>query len=113
MDLKDLKSSLKEEIEKEKDKLLNSCEREGIKFFLDSIKEDIREMVNLGFNYRQQLDIINRSSEKEIKYNTYLRYIKTHFKKGKISLNSSPIAEVDRRRVGFTHEAVPDPEELY
>lgn len=107
--LKSVKDAIQGEIEKAKEELLNSNDSGGIRFFLDSISEDIKEMIKIGFSYKHQLEIINKSSGKEIKYNTYLRYVKKHLSGAKKNLNSS----LPRDRVKFKHEAMPDPDELY
>jgi len=109
--LKSVKDAIQDEIEKEKEKLLQSNESEGIRFFLDSISDDIKEMIRLGFNYKHQLKIINRSANKDIKYSTYLRYIKKHLKgASKRNINATTSS---RDRVRFKHEAMPNPDELY
>ena len=111
-ELKTIKDSIKKEIEKEKEKLLNSNEAGGIRFFLDSITEDIREMITAGFSYKQQLEIINRSSSKTIKYNTYLRYVKRNLGQSQNRVNLLQ-RENQGRKVSFSHEALPDVNELY
>jgi len=115
-ELQTIKDSIKKEIEKEKEKLLNSNEAGGIRFFLDSISDDIVEMIQAGFNYKQQIEIINRSSGKTIKYNTYIRYVKRNLsqaqKKNSNRLNTLQ-REVQGRKVSFSHEALPDVNELY
>ncbi len=105
-----LKSAIKNEIEKAKEELLNSNDREGIRFFLDSIHEDIEEMIKLGFSYKHQLEIINKSSGKNIKYNTYARYIRTHLSGAKKRRSEK---EKKRERTKFKHEAMPNLDELY
>jgi len=111
-ELKTIKDSIKKEIEKEKEKLLNSDKAGGIRFFLDSIQEDIKEMIQSGFSYKQQLEIINRSSNKTIKYNTYLRYVKRSLGKNRPNINNLQLGTA-RRKVSFSHEALPDVNELY
>ena len=111
-ELDSIKDSIKKEIKKEKESLLHRNDKGAIKFFLDSISEDIKEMVNTGFNFKQQLDIINRSSGKEIKYATYIRYVKKNLSSSGTRLHN--IRKSDNNgRVKFAHEALPDVNELY
>jgi len=111
-ELNSIKDCIKEEIKRVKEALLNSNDKGAVKFFLDSINEDIKEMINTGFSYKQQLNIINRSSGKDIKYNTYIRYVKKNLYKNQNRLNVCQ-PEIKERRVGFSHEALPDVDELY
>ena len=111
-ELSSIKDSIKKEIEKEKEALLSSCDKGAIKFFLDSIGDDIKEMIETGFTYKQQLEIINRSSGKNIKYATYTRYIKEHLSNNVNRLRTLP-KENRERQVRFSHEALPDVNELY
>ena len=87
--------------EREKEKLFQS----STKFFLDSISEDIEEMEKLGFNYKKQLEIINQSSGRDIKYSTYVRYMKKRTK--------GFLPTIVRHRKKFQFEAIPNIEELY
>jgi hypothetical protein len=128
-DLKTIKELIKSEMVKTKNDLLKSNDKKAVRFFLESIGDDILEMIREGFNYKQQLTIINKSSQKNIRYNTYIRYVKECLlKKGRqnqrnssvhLTLDSpkkSPKSKEEReeeREFGFTHEAVPDVEELY
>jgi uncharacterized Fe-S cluster-containing MiaB family protein len=115
-DLKSIKALIKSEIKKTKEELLKSDNKGAIRFFLDSISDDIREMINEGFNYKQQLEIINKSTKKGIKYNTYIRYVKGCILKQSVDKLRKKRTKEDRdkeREFGFTHEAVPDVDELY
>jgi DNA replication protein DnaD len=115
-DLTSMRQSIKSEIEKTKEALLQSNDKRAIRFFLDSIHDDIRLMINEGFSYKQQLEIINKSTNKNIKYNTYLRYVKKYLNLAgskRKELNESKMSREKGRDFGFTHEAVPDMEELY
>ncbi|EJF07037.1 hypothetical protein ThvES_00008790 [Thiovulum sp. ES] len=126
-DLKTIKELIKSEIVKTKDELLRSNDRRAVRFFLNSVNDDILEMIKEGFNYKEQLTIINKSSQKNISYNTYIRYVKECVLKNGATSNGysvqtqssgkrDPKNREDRERerdFGFTHEAVPDKEELY
>jgi hypothetical protein len=127
-DLKTIKELIKSEIVKTKDELLRSNDRRAVRFFLNSVNDDILEMIKEGFNYKEQLTIINKSSQKSISYNTYIRYVKECVLKNGATSNGYSVQaqgssgkresknreERERERdFGFTHEAVPDKEELY
>ncbi|HIC10460.1 MAG TPA: hypothetical protein EYO61_03785 [Campylobacterales bacterium] len=98
--LEAVRNSLHQCIEKEKEKLFQS----NISFFLNSIQEEINEMERLGFSYKKQLEIINRASNRDIKYSTYIRYMKRKREK-------TPYSK--RRVKRFKFEAMPNLDELY
>ena len=99
-ELEEIRSNIHQCIEKEKDRLFRS----DVSFFLNSIREEINEMERLGFSYKKQLEIINRASNRDIKYSTYIRYIKRKREKTQYSKRS-----VKR----FKFEAMPNLDELY
>jgi hypothetical protein len=129
-DLKTIKELIKSEIVKTKEELLRSNDKRAVRFFLDSIKDDILTMIKEGFNYKQQLSIINKSAKKDIRYNTYIRYVKECLLKNRtigmsnlvtnttsnnnnLKRTKSKEERETERDFGFTHDAVPDVEELY
>jgi len=107
-----IRKCIKDEINRVKDTLIRSKKSSAIRYFLDSIQDDIRFMLKEGFNYKQQVEIINRSSDKDIKYNTYIRYVKNHIlnKNGNKKQTLSKDSGENKR---FKHEAVPNVDELY
>ena len=107
-----IRKCIKDEINRVKDTLIRSKKSSAIRYFLDSIQDDIRFMLKEGFNYKQQVEIINRSSDKDVKYNTYIRYVKNHIlnKNGNKKQTLSKDSGENKR---FKHEAVPNVDELY
>jgi len=112
--LDEIKKCIKQEVEKVKENLLKSRSKNSIRFFLDSIKDDIKAMIKDGLSYKQQVEIINRSAEKDIKYNTYIRYV------NKNVLKDNPKSKVVKdepkaveKRVKFVHDSMPDKSHLY
>jgi hypothetical protein len=114
-ELSEIKKCIKAEVEKVKENLLKSSSKNSIRFFLDSIKDDIKSMIRDGLSYKQQVEIINKSSEKNIKYNTYIRYVNSHVLKS--HPNKKVIREdgskISDKRVKFVHESMPNKNNLY
>jgi hypothetical protein len=116
-ELDSIRKCIKDEIVRVKDNLIKSKRSSAVRFFLDSIQDDIRMMISEGFSYKQQVEIINRSSNKEIKYNTYIRYVKNSILGGSSNRGSQSRPKVQKHnnddRQRFKHEAVPNVDELY
>jgi|GEM_PF-2546853 hypothetical protein len=93
-----------------------SCKLNNHKIFLDSIKDKIKEMMVYKLSYGEQLKIINESSNFDIKYDEYLYYMKKYFfiKTSKqINKKQNTDNQKNEIRKKFSHEAMPDPTELY
>lgn len=135
-DLNNIKLLIKSEIDRTTESFLNGDDKESVRFFLDSINGEIIEMIKAKFNIKQQLNIINKSTDRDIKYITYKKYLKDYLLKKseseylidnlenvdtkklptkKTDKNEKEIVNIkkDNNRDVFIHEAVPNVSELY
>ncbi len=118
-----IKNSIKNDIDNVQSKYAVICKLDSLKLFLDSISNEIKEMILLGLSFREQLEVINKSSEFIIQYDQYLKYMKNYFIKKWIKPSNNNYSKNSQRnhdhhsnhgsKKKFSHEAMPNMNELY